>query len=86
MCTASMFFAAVKIALDKDPSSRILTSRSVGSSKCSSKQVRRSARRLSVVGGLLAAPSTLCGLSIGDENREHGDLDSRSAAPMVLVL
>jgi hypothetical protein len=81
-----MFFAAVKIALESELNSRILISRSVGSSKCSSRQTRRSASRLSVIGGLLAAPRTLCGLSMGDENREQGDLDSRRAAPIVLVL
>lgn len=76
----------MKTAFDKVLSSRIRISRSVGSSKCSSRQVRRSARSPNVVGGLLAAPKTLWGCSIGEEKREHGDPDSSSAAPIVLVL
>lgn len=79
ICTASIFLAAVNNALDREVRCRIRTSRSVLSSKCSSRQVRRSARIPRVDGGLLAAPSTLCGLSMGDENREHGDSDSRRA-------
>lgn len=50
------------------------------------KHVSRSARRLSVVGGLEAAPRTLCGLNIGDEKREQGDRDSRSAVKTVFAL
>jgi hypothetical protein len=34
---------------------------------------------------LFAAPSTLTGLNIGEENLEHCDFDAMSASPIVLV-
>lgn len=86
ICTASIFFAAVNTAFDNCPRARILASKSVGSSKCNSRQVSRAARRFKVVGGLFAASSTLWVLRLGEENREHGELDSRRAAEIVFVL
>ena len=83
MWTACMPRAVVNISLKKGDSSFILRVRSLWSSKCSSRQVRCSARKVIVRGIFFLTASALCGFIMGPEKRVNLERPYSKASHMV---